>query len=77
MMNAQNMIRSMISTLARKSAATKISDAANVIYLIHPIFFLGCSGFLYGRRSRTIAVQQAYPHQPRPNSSGPNILATA
>ena len=31
---------------ARNNAATKISEAAKVIYLIHPIFFRGSFGTL-------------------------------
>ena len=54
-----------------------MSEAAKVIYLIHPNCLRGCFGTLKGRKSSTIAVQQAYPHHPRPNISGPNILATA
>ena len=38
---------------------------------------LGAAGVLYGSRSKIIAVQQAYPHQPLPNRRGPNIFATA
>ena len=77
MINARNMIRSMFVTLARNSAATKIREAANVRYLIHPSFFRDLSGTLYGKKSNTIAVQQAYPHHPLPNTRGPNIFATA
>ena len=52
-------------------------DTTNTIYLIQPTFFRGCSGTLYGKKSNTIAVQQAYPHQPLPKTNGPKILATA
>ena len=66
-----------ISTWHKNSAPTKTSDAVKVIYRIKPIFFLGAFGVLYGMKSKTIAVQQAYPHQPLPNNSGPKIFATA
>ncbi len=77
MINAQNIIFSMLPTCAKNSAETNIREPANVIYRIHPICFLGATGTLYGRKSSTIAVQQAYPHQPLPKSSGPKIFATA
>ena len=70
------MIHSIFPTFARNKVATKISEAAKVIYRIHPIFFRGFPGTLYGRKSSTIAVQQAYPHHPLPNNKGPNIFAT-
>ena len=77
MIKAQNMIRSMFPACARNNAATKMSAAAKVIYRIHPSRYRGCFGTLYGRKSSTMAVQQAYPHHPRPKISGPNIFATA
>lgn len=77
MINAQNIILSMLPIRARNSTETNIREIANVIYLIHPIFSRGVFGTLYGRKSSTIAVQQAYPHQPLPKSNGPKIFATA
>ena len=45
-MNAQNMLLSIFPTCARNSAATKIRDAANVMYRIKPSLFLGPAGTL-------------------------------
>ena len=58
-------------------AATIHYAAAKIGYLSQPIFLRGERGVLKGRKSSTAAVQQAYPHQPRPKMSGPKIFATA
>ena len=62
-------------TLNTNSAHTNKNDTKNMIYRIYPIDFLPDFGVLNGSKSRIIAVQHAYPHQPLPKKTGPNIFA--
>ena len=58
----------LFSTFSRNSALTNINDIAKVMYLMNPSFFLFSFGTLYGSKSNTIPVQQAYPHHPLPKN---------
>ena len=76
-MNAYHITVPLFSTPKMNSTDTNAMEPANTTYLIQPIFFRSCdAGMRNGSRSRIIAVQHAYPHHPRPNSSGPKIFAT-